>query len=284
MLQAHKENAGPGLARIGVILRKNGRMRSRFPTIVRGGGACRSNRASPYFTLLRPNYLDDLIRIEGLHRGGALLEIGGYPFYFSMCLLKLGVDLTTVDLARQRASELIRECSLRVVACDVEREALPFNDHSFATIMLCATFEHLRVDPLFALEEMRRVLQPGGLLYLPTPNLYRPRQYCTFALGRGLHSTRSASTKLRTVSHMGHVREYTASEICRFLEVSGIRHVGVAMRATPSRRGKLVDAVQWFLPGTRRVGRNCTYCGSFDGNVTSCSRFRRRHAATACLT
>jgi hypothetical protein len=110
-----------------------------------------SGRATPYFTLLRPNYVDDLIRIEGLHRGGVILEIGGYPFYFSMCLWKLGFDLTTVDLAPQRAQDLIRDYSLRVVTCDIEREELPFNDHSVATIALCATFEHLRVDPFFAL-------------------------------------------------------------------------------------------------------------------------------------
>src|SRR5215475_1559192 len=229
-------------------------MRSRFSTIINEVEAelRRSDRASTYFTLLAPNYVDDLIRIEGLHRGGALLEIGGYPFYFSMCLLKLGVDLTTVDLAPQRASELIRECSLRVVACDIEREALPFSDHSFATIALCATFEHLRVDPLFALEEMRRVLQPGGVLYLTTPNLYRLRNMATFALGRGLaFDPINEYGKLRTVGHMGHVREYTASEIRRFLIGAGFATIEVARRASPSRRGVLVDAVHRCLPGFR---------------------------------
>lgn len=229
-------------------------MRSRLLTIVNEVEAelRRSDRASPYFTLLRPNYVDDLMRIEGLHHGGAILEIGGYPFYFSMCLRKLGLDLTTVDLAPQRARDLIRDYSLRVVTCDVEREALPFNDHSVATITLCATFEHLRVDPFFALEEMRRVLQPGGLLYLTTPNLYRLGNIASFALGRGLaFDPIREYGKLRSVGHMGHVREYTASEIRRFLERARFATVEVAMRATPSRRGKLVDAVQRLLPATR---------------------------------
>ena len=128
----------------------------------------------------------------------------------------------------QRAPELIREYSLRVVACDIEREALPFNDHSFATITLCATFEHLRVDPLFALEEMRRVLQPGGLLYLTTPNLYRLGNIASFALGRGLaFDPIREYGKLRSVGHMGHVREYTASEIRRFLEGAGFATVRI---------------------------------------------------------
>ena len=85
----------------------------------------RYHQFSTYFTSERPNYVDNLMRIEGLHPGGAMVEIGGYPFYFSMCLRKLGADLTTVDLAPHRAQELIREHSLRVVACDIEREPLP---------------------------------------------------------------------------------------------------------------------------------------------------------------
>jgi SAM-dependent methyltransferase len=229
-------------------------MRSRFPTIVDEVEAelRASDRPSPYFSMLRPDYVDDLIRIEKLHRAGTLLEIGGYPFYFSICLRKLGVDLTTVDLAPERASELIRKHSLRVVTCDIEREPLQFNDHSVATITLCATFEHLRVDPIFALEEMRRVLEPGGLLYLTTPNLYRLGNIASFALGRGLaFDPIREYGKLRTVGHMGHVREYTASEIRRFLEGAGFTTIEVGMRATPSRRGKLVDAVQRLLPGTR---------------------------------
>jgi hypothetical protein len=70
-------------------------MQSRFLRIVNEVEAelRRDDHFSAYFTSERPNYVDNLIRIEGLHRGGAMLEIGGYPFYFSMCLRKLGVDL-----------------------------------------------------------------------------------------------------------------------------------------------------------------------------------------------
>ena len=194
------------------------------------------------------------MRIDGLHRGGALLEIKKLlPLLLLDVLIEIG---RRPHDGRSRPPTHIRiefvSVQLRAVACDIEREALPFNDHSFATIMLCATFEHLRVDPLFALEEMRRVLQPGGLLYLTTPNLYQLGNIASFALGRGLaFDPIREYGKLRTVGHMGHVREYTASEIRRFLERAGFATVGVAMRATQSRRGKLVDAVQLLLPGTR---------------------------------
>ena len=208
--------------------------------------------ATTYFDSLRSGYVDDLTRIDRLHRGGVVLEIGGYPFCFSMCLKKLGLDLTTFDLAPERACNLIRDYALRVVACDIERGLLPFQEHSVSTILLCETLEHLRVDPLFALEEMRRVLRPDGLLYLTTPNSYRLGNVVSFALGRGLvFDAIREYGKLRTVGHMGHVREYTASEVRGFLTRVGFGTIEVARRAALSRRGKLVNAVHRLLPGVR---------------------------------
>jgi SAM-dependent methyltransferase len=207
---------------------------------------------SPYFTQLRPCYVDDLRRIARLHRGGAMLEVGGFPFYFSMCLRKLGIDLKTVDLAPQRAEDVIRAHSLRVLACDVEREPLPLENHSVATVAMCATFEHLRVDPFFALGEIRRVLQSDGVFYLTTPNLYRLGNVVGFALGRGLaFDPIHEYGKLHTVGHMGHVREYTASEMRRFLTEAGFATVEVRTRAMPSRRGKVVDILHQLLPPIR---------------------------------
>lgn len=205
-----------------------------------------------YFSALRSSYIDDLLRIDRLHRTGHLVEVGGYPFCFSLCLRQLTNDLTTVDLAPGRATDRIRKHYLNVIACDIERDALPFDDNSVATIVLCATFEHLRVDPLFALREICRVLQPGGRLYLTTPNFYRLGNIVSFALGNGLaFDPIREYKKLQTVGHMGHVREYTESEIRRFLAATGFTTVSVHRRATPSNRGKLVDMIHRLLPAVR---------------------------------
>jgi hypothetical protein len=103
---------------------------------------------------------------------------------------------------------------------------------------------------------MRRVLQPDRLLYLTTPNLYRLGNIVSFALGYGLAFDRIREYgKLRTVGHMGQVREYTASEMRRFLAEAGFAKIEVGMRAMPSRRGMLVDAVH-RLPGITRGRRN----------------------------
>ena len=44
------------------------------------------DHATAYFESLRYGYIDDLARISILNRTGLLLEIGGYPFCFSICL------------------------------------------------------------------------------------------------------------------------------------------------------------------------------------------------------
>jgi len=117
---------------------------------------------------------------------------------------------------------------------------------------MCATFEHLRVDPAYALEEIRRVLQPDGVFYLTTPNLYRLGNVVSFALGRGLaFDPIHEYGKLRTVGHMGHIREYTVSEMRRFLMEAGFGRVEVQTRAMPSRRGRFLDALHMLLPGIR---------------------------------
>jgi SAM-dependent methyltransferase len=210
------------------------------------------DHAKEYFELLRDSYVDDLVHIQALRQPGLTVEIGGYPFCFSLCLGKIDVELITVDLAPQRAGKLIEEHSLSVRRLDIEHQSLPFNDGSVAMVCLCATFEHLRSDPLFALEEIRRVLQPNGVLYLTTPNLYRVGNIISFLLGNGLaFDPIREYGKLRGVGHMGHVREYTASEMRRFLDVAGFRSIDVKMRATPSRRGKFVDMVYKLAPAIR---------------------------------
>ena len=77
-----------------------------------------------------------------------------------------------VDVDPDRVADLVRQFGLDLHRCDVERSALPFADDSFACVLLCETFEHLRIDPAFVLSEINRVLAPGAPLLLTTPNVY----------------------------------------------------------------------------------------------------------------
>jgi SAM-dependent methyltransferase len=50
-----------------------------------------------------------------------------------------------------------------------------FSNEAFDFIVCLEVIEHLRRDPLFALCEMRRLLRPGGTLFLSTPNMNSAR-------------------------------------------------------------------------------------------------------------
>ncbi|MDK2383869.1 MAG: methyltransferase domain-containing protein, partial [Candidatus Korarchaeota archaeon] len=61
-----------------------------------------------------------------------------------------------------------------LVQCDAS--ALPFRDSSFGTVLFLATIHHLpKEDRLRSLEEIRRVLKPGGRLIVSAWALFQPR-------------------------------------------------------------------------------------------------------------
>lgn len=80
------------------------------------------------------------------------------------CQSCTGVDVDPAVLAA--AAEAVPSAQLRAVAAD---EPLPFDDNTFDTIAILEVIEHVR-DERFVLDELCRVLKPGGRLLLTTPH------------------------------------------------------------------------------------------------------------------
>jgi SAM-dependent methyltransferase len=174
-----------------------------------------------YFLSHRRRYVSDLASISRSHDSGRILELGGYPFFFTCLLKDLGYSVVSADLHPFDAAPLLTRRRPNVVACDIERQHLPFGDGSFDLVLFNEILEHLRVDPLLALSEANRVLKPGGQLLLTTPNLYFIKNVVKFLLGRGFNDPVQEFGKLRAIGHMGHVREYSRREVRSFLSASG---------------------------------------------------------------
>lgn len=58
-------------------------------------------------------------------------------------------------------------------------KALPFADHSYDVVLATEVIEHLADHPTF-LREAARILRPGGVLVLSTPNVQRLKSRWTF--------------------------------------------------------------------------------------------------------
>ena len=196
----------------------------------------------------------DLEIVEGhLAAGARILEYGAVPPLLTAALAELGYRVSAVDLAPERFATAISDLGLDVRACDVETKPVPFAAASFDAVVFNELFEHLRIDPIFTLRQVRRVLRPGGTLLLSTPNLRSFRGLRNLLLRNRGHAVSGGVyrqyEKLRTLGHMGHVREYTTREVCDFLARCGFAVDKVIFRGGHGRGW--VGMTERLLPSMR---------------------------------
>ncbi len=89
---------------------------------------------------------------------------------------------------------------------DFEKERIPANDNSFDIVICLALIEHL-ADPGFFLSEIKRVLKPGGVVWLSTPDL--------------------EVSKFSFWDDPTHVHPYTRKSLRMLLNMAGFSHVKI---------------------------------------------------------
>ena len=99
-----------------------------------------------------------------LPAGAAILEVAPGPGYHAIELARLGHRVTGLDISRtmvEIATERARRDRVAVDFRHGDATAMPFPDGSFDLIVCQAAFKNF-LDPVAALNEMHRVLRPGG--------------------------------------------------------------------------------------------------------------------------
>ncbi len=168
-------------------------------------------------------YLNDLNIIRNFYKGGKILDIGSSPYHMLFLLKKLKWDVYGIDINPQILRKFQAQHGLKVKSCDIEKEKIPFKDGQFSFIIFNEVFEHLRIDPLAAILEVKRVLKKGGILLLTTPNLYALHKIIMFNTGFSFNNAFFEFNKVKTTGYMGHIREYSNKEIKEILINSGFR-------------------------------------------------------------
>lgn len=168
--------------------------------------------------------------------GECILEIGSYGQITPLLNTILGYANTS---GCYLGTEGVRQCaSVRSVTGEVfewpidlfnaERDAFPYPEGTFATVICGEVLEHLEVDPVHMINEIHRVLVADGILVLTTPNIVS-----TAALDRALKGIHPASFHRYSrdfdsvAREPGHSREYTPDEIRLLLSECGFAIVGI---------------------------------------------------------
>jgi 2-polyprenyl-3-methyl-5-hydroxy-6-metoxy-1,4-benzoquinol methylase len=179
---------------------------------------------------------------ESVAKDSTLLEIGSSPLILTGALKTQGYKVTGLDIDPSRFGRAAQQLELEIVKCDVETENLPFADNSFEVVIFNEVFEHLRINPIHTFKEVGRVLRSGGLLFLSTPNGRSFANLSNLIMhDRGLDVTiYDAYIGIEEHGHMGHVREYTVTDVTEFLEKMGFDCMKVVYRGRyPTNLGQL---------------------------------------------
>ncbi len=211
-----------------------------------------------WFADYRHHHLDRLARdLEMLEANvpapAKVLEYGAIPLLLTAALQTRSYQVTGLDIGPQRFADAIRGMALDVRQCDVERETTPFEAASFDAVLFNELFEHLRINPIFTLREVHRILKPQGRLFISTPNLRSAKGIRNLLFKNQGHAVSAGVyrqyEKLETLGHMGHVREYTTKEVVDFLQ-----HIGFEVEKVIYRGGDgagLTGLVERVVPSMR---------------------------------
>lgn len=148
---------------------------------------------------------------------GKALDVPAGRGHLSRELLCRGFhDLTCVDILEANDFPLISETTY--VQSDINNP-LPFPDGHFDTIVSREGIEHL-VTPFAFLAELCRVLKPGGVLFLTTPNIMTVDARMKFLLSgyfQGFRELRDNHAGLRQLEFQGHISPIYFGQLAYFL-------------------------------------------------------------------
>jgi 2-polyprenyl-3-methyl-5-hydroxy-6-metoxy-1,4-benzoquinol methylase len=166
-----------------------------------------------------------------LHRKGAatgrLLDYGAYFGNFALMFAELGYTVDAIDAYREYMTalhpivDLLSAAGVRPLDFDVVgRDLHAVAPATYDVIVCMGVVEHIPHTPRVLLEALDRVLKPGGVLVLETPNLAHLYNRQKLARGEAV-MTPIAQQYYAMLPFEGHHREYTVGEVVWMMEQLG---------------------------------------------------------------
>jgi len=162
-------------------------------------------------------------------------------------------------------SQRLREAGFDVSACDLDpgqfrcsgvecrranlASSIPFDDAEFDTVVGVEVVEHL-VDTLTFLRECRRVVKPGGRLFLTTPNILSLKSRMRFLMTGFMYSFGPMCGVEGTQDH-GHVSARTLDQYRYLADQAGFDIVSTGIDS-PRKSSRML---LFLLPAMRLFSR-----------------------------
>lgn len=186
--------------------------------------------------------------VAGRLAGGArVLDAGCGIGYGAAILAGAGTTVTGIDASAEAVATARRECPAgRFVVGDVLR--LPFRDGGFDAAVCLEVIEHVP-DPALLVAELARVLRPGGVLFLSTPNARMERLHAR-SIGYGenpYHISLLGPAQLRRLLRGAGLepvlRGQAGDQGLVHLVLQALDPLGLRLRLAPRRRVAVAAAV-----------------------------------------
>jgi ubiquinone/menaquinone biosynthesis C-methylase UbiE len=205
--------------------------------------------------------------------GGNGLEVGsGYGYLlFSLATLMPGVRWSAVDHPKRDYVEsesylgTFREYNCSLVTRDITREPLPFPDRHFTLVTFSEVLEHLPIERVnFVLSEIARVVQPGGVLIVSSPNQASLENRLRLLRGGSILDMPDEMGYAQGT--FGHIRLYTVAEACAAMSKHGFSLVRTIVESNNSafrgtyngswrrRAHRLYEKLEGSIPWLRSMG------------------------------
>jgi len=178
-----------------------------------------------------PRFLHTIDMLAG-HTPKRALEIGGNPYLISILLKNLyDINLTVTNFFNQsvydkditkgcqviKSEKFMENYSFEYYGLNVELSEYPFDNETFDTVFFCEVLEHIVVDPLQCFKKLYRVLKPGGIMVLTTPNAVRLINFAHMLAGKNFFDRYHPNNGI----YGRHNREFTLTEVTHFLKAEG---------------------------------------------------------------
>jgi glycosyltransferase involved in cell wall biosynthesis/2-polyprenyl-3-methyl-5-hydroxy-6-metoxy-1,4-benzoquinol methylase len=160
-----------------------------------------------------------------LKKGSLILDVGNAPGHVGIGLHLLGMKIQGINLNNAYVDTYPSKewlNTFNVIAHNIEMSRLPFGNDHFDAVYFTEVLEHIAVkNPFEIINDLWRVLKPGGVLVLSTPNVCNISNL--YALVNGNNIFWPSDMFYGSLDR--HNREYTPKEVYNAVSLAGFDNI-----------------------------------------------------------